>query len=607
MKWKNTGSTISGVLSVNDITPDNNGNIHLSGTDITAPVSDNGVESEKNITQHLQQLYNYVYALPNIDTQLDENSTNPVENRVITTHLNTQANIIAQTQQKVDKNTSDISSNTSNISSLSTRLTNHINNKSNPHGVTKSQIGLGNVDNTSDIQKPVSTAQANAINVVQSNLDEFITTTNNNFNRCLLKSGSTMNDNATLTANTIVSGNRYTSKFSGGSVSVYKEGGNQLILKPDNITFNNYDLLFPTKSGTLALASDCPTQQEKEFLKEKYDEQVNLYEVPNLSSQSTNGLTWNVTNHLFNISGTSNGETNINFGDVPLSTLKSGEQYKLYSTVPYNGSTFNISIAIKYVDGSVAWITPNEITTIKTDLKIETANLSLYCPSSGISYNYSNVGIMLLKATDDATQYQPYITNGQADLLKSEWEKSKNLLEVNNGLNATLNGLTVSIIDNVITVSGNVTSSAGINIAKFNPKIYAGKTYTLSFKNYSNLSNWSIVTTGIKADGTFKFNMMNLTPSSTTVTITPDVDYELKIEVFSGVTTVSGTTQILLEENSTSTSYQPYNGAIVHEKDLENRALQKTTGIQAVWSGTQSEYDAITTKDATTLYFIKEA
>ena len=261
LKWKNTGSTISGVLSVNDITPDNNGNIHLSGTDITAPVSDNGVESEKNITQHLQQLYNYVYALPNIDTQLDENSTNPVENRVITTHLNTQANIIAQTQQKVDKNTSDISSNTSNISSLSTRLTNHINNKSNPHGVTQSQIGLGNVDNTSDIQKPVSTAQANAINVVQSNLDEFITTTNNNFNRCLLKSGSTMNDNATLTANTIVSGNRYTSKFSGGSVSVYKEGGNQLILKPDNITFNSYDLLFPTKSGTLALASDCPTQQ----------------------------------------------------------------------------------------------------------------------------------------------------------------------------------------------------------------------------------------------------------------------------------------------------------------------------------------------------------
>ena len=39
----------------------------------------------------------------------------------------------------------------------------HIGNKSNPHGVTKAQMGLGNVNNTSDADKPVSTAQATAI------------------------------------------------------------------------------------------------------------------------------------------------------------------------------------------------------------------------------------------------------------------------------------------------------------------------------------------------------------------------------------------------------------------------------------------------------------
>lgn len=42
-------------------------------------------------------------------------------------------------------------------------LTDHTNNKSNPHGITKSQLGLGNVDNTADSAKPVSTAQASAI------------------------------------------------------------------------------------------------------------------------------------------------------------------------------------------------------------------------------------------------------------------------------------------------------------------------------------------------------------------------------------------------------------------------------------------------------------
>lgn len=54
----------------------------------------------------------------------------------------------------------------------------HIANKNNPHNVTKNQVGLGSVDNTSDVNKPVSTAQATAIadakqagTDAQSNLD----------------------------------------------------------------------------------------------------------------------------------------------------------------------------------------------------------------------------------------------------------------------------------------------------------------------------------------------------------------------------------------------------------------------------------------------------
>lgn len=43
-------------------------------------------------------------------------------------------------------------------------LDSHTGNVANPHSVTKSQVGLSNVDNTSDASKPVSTAQATAIN-----------------------------------------------------------------------------------------------------------------------------------------------------------------------------------------------------------------------------------------------------------------------------------------------------------------------------------------------------------------------------------------------------------------------------------------------------------
>lgn len=49
-------------------------------------------------------------------------------------------------------------------------LDTHKGSKDNPHGVTKSQVGLGNADNTSDANKPVSTAQAAAIKVVQDDL-----------------------------------------------------------------------------------------------------------------------------------------------------------------------------------------------------------------------------------------------------------------------------------------------------------------------------------------------------------------------------------------------------------------------------------------------------
>ena len=46
---------------------------------------------------------------------------------------------------------------------VNAKVDSHIGNKSNPHRVTRAQLGLGNVNNTSDADKPVSTAQATAI------------------------------------------------------------------------------------------------------------------------------------------------------------------------------------------------------------------------------------------------------------------------------------------------------------------------------------------------------------------------------------------------------------------------------------------------------------
>ena len=51
-------------------------------------------------------------------------------------------------------------------SDLLARLEAHINDKNNPHEVTTIQLGLENVDNTSDLDKPISTATQDALDEI---------------------------------------------------------------------------------------------------------------------------------------------------------------------------------------------------------------------------------------------------------------------------------------------------------------------------------------------------------------------------------------------------------------------------------------------------------
>lgn len=78
-------------------------------------------------------------------------------------------------------------------SGVQTNLTSHTNNKSNPHSVTKAQVGLGNVDNTSDANKPISTATQTALNGKQATVTggaSTITSSNLTASRALVSNGS---------------------------------------------------------------------------------------------------------------------------------------------------------------------------------------------------------------------------------------------------------------------------------------------------------------------------------------------------------------------------------------------------------------------------------
>lgn len=82
----------------------------------------------------------------------------------ITSATTSQAGLMSSSDKTKLDGLKDQAGITSDIDAVQTNLETHINNKSNPHEVTKAQVGLSEVDNTSDANKPISTATQNALN-----------------------------------------------------------------------------------------------------------------------------------------------------------------------------------------------------------------------------------------------------------------------------------------------------------------------------------------------------------------------------------------------------------------------------------------------------------
>ena len=97
-------------------------------------------------------------------------------NANIQSHISSTANPHSVTKTQVGlsnvDNTSDVNKPVStaqqtalNLKANSGDLTSHTGNTSNPHATTKAQVGLENVDNTSDVNKPISTLQQTALDL----------------------------------------------------------------------------------------------------------------------------------------------------------------------------------------------------------------------------------------------------------------------------------------------------------------------------------------------------------------------------------------------------------------------------------------------------------
>lgn len=111
-----------------------------------------------------------------VDTELNEQSLNPIANSLFATRITAigstlSAHITNETNpHNVTAAQIGLGNVNTELAAVEGDISAHKKDTDNPHNVTKSQVGLGNVDNTSDADKPVSTAQAAAIKVAKDDI-----------------------------------------------------------------------------------------------------------------------------------------------------------------------------------------------------------------------------------------------------------------------------------------------------------------------------------------------------------------------------------------------------------------------------------------------------
>lgn len=183
----------SGVYSVNGLV----GDVFLTKDDLELSNVDNTSDLDKPISTDTQDALDLKADISNVYTTTQADSNFEPKNSNIQTHISSTSNphsvtkaqigldnvdntsdlnkpISTATQNALDlkANSSDVYTKTqsdANYEPKDTNIQNHISNLSNPHFVTKSQVGLSNVDNTSDLNKPISNATQTALDLKANN------------------------------------------------------------------------------------------------------------------------------------------------------------------------------------------------------------------------------------------------------------------------------------------------------------------------------------------------------------------------------------------------------------------------------------------------------
>lgn len=401
----------------------------------------------------------------------------------------------------------------------------HVNNTNNPHSVTKAQVGLSDVDNTSDADKPISTAAQTALNT------KFDT------------AGTGLNKNGTTISHATPEGAATHAK------AFYKFSTDALghvngVTEATETEVNAID------SGiTAAKVGQIETNKNNILTVADQSTQYNIVPIKSTITTGNASVTTTVAaDKSITIEITGTTSSNIGFEISDNFTIDTNTEYVMTG----NPSASAIRLILQQAANPYTWIGQqynNQASVVTSNISFVRYYVFIYSGSSG---TITIKPMLTPKPLYDAgfTEYQPYALSN-AELTKNVlWNTQngvKNLLNIPDGT-YTITGLTVVAASGELTFTSTNATAHAIVVGTFNLK--AG-TYVLSDRAGG----------GKGFDIRLLVDGETVTPTVETATFTLSADKTVEIRFYSYATISNQTIKPMLCLKSlydADPSYQPY-------------------------------------------------
>ena len=350
--------------------------------DVDFEITTNNLETEYEISEG--EHFDCSFEIYASGTTFSSIMGSPYDNEALTEALN----------QKADNSTVETLSETvtNNYNTLDGKIDTHIADKTNPHEVTKAQVGLGNVDNTSDLNKPISTATQTALNGKQDIISDLST----------IRTNASNGQSAYNTIQTY--GDIVTYDASNFATSVQGQKADTALQPNDNITELNNNAGYITGIDSEDVTDALGYTPYNSTNPAGYQENV-------IESIEVNGTAQTITSKTVDItvptdtSDLTNGAGYITSASLPtvnnptITFQKNGSTVESITLNQSNNETINFSIPT----------TASDINAVPTSREINGHALT-----NDINLTYSDVG-----ALSDTTTINDLTTTAQQNALNS--------------------------------------------------------------------------------------------------------------------------------------------------------------------------------------------